>query len=381
MPQALQQLITVVENCPFFHWKRLYPTQTPPTLAPRHLLANFSEKMPGLGGGRVIIPPMRSAVVIYNPAAGRFPVEPFIKSVADELESAGWQVEAAATQSGPHTIELAKQAAAEKKDAVFAVGGDGTIGNVVNGLIGSETALGVLPAGTANVWSIELGLSPFAWTRPWVLRKNASLLANAPSQTVDVGMCNEYSFMMWAGIGLDALAIHAIEPRIRLEKLFNAPEFAAKTIWQAAQWNGIRLRLWADGQEIEGQYILAVATNIRHYLGGLSKLSPAAYLDDGLLDLWLFSGNNLGDVLRHVYDMWRGLHLTSDMARCIAFRDLRIEAELPFLIQTDGEPRGSTQKAEITVRPRVLRMLMPPRGMSLLKNISYKGVHEPSALS
>lgn len=324
---------------------------------------------------------MRSAVVIYNPAAGRFPVEPFIKSVADELESAGWQVEAAATQSGPHTIELAKQAAAEKKDAVFAVGGDGTIGNVVNGLIGSETALGVLPAGTANVWSIELGLSPFAWTRPWVLRKNASLLANAPSQTVDVGMCNEYSFMMWAGIGLDALAIHAIEPRIRLEKLFNAPEFAAKTIWQAAQWNGIRLRLWADGQEIEGQYILAVATNIRHYLGGLSKLSPGAYLDDGLLDLWLFSGNNLGDVLRHVYDMWRGLHLTSDMARCIAFRDLRIEAELPFLIQTDGEPRGSTQKAEITVRPRVLRMLMPPRGMSLLKNTSYKGVHEPSALS
>jgi YegS/Rv2252/BmrU family lipid kinase len=323
---------------------------------------------------------MRSAVVIYNPAAGRFPVEPFIKSVTDELEAAGWQVDAAATRSGPHTIELAKQAAAEKKDAVFAVGGDGTIGNVVNGLIGSETALGVLPAGTANVWSIELGLSPFAWTRPWVLRKNASLLANAPSQTIDVGMCNEYSFVMWAGIGLDALAIHAIEPRVRLEKLFNAPEFAAKTIWQAAQWNGIRLRLWADGQEIEGQYILAVATNIRHYLGGLSKLSPDACLDDGLFDMWLFSGNNLGDVLRHVYDMWRGLHLTSDMARRITFRDLRIEAASPFLVQTDGEPRGAAQTTRITVRPRVLRMLMPPRGMSLLKHSSYTVANEPSAI-
>jgi YegS/Rv2252/BmrU family lipid kinase len=323
---------------------------------------------------------MRSAVVIYNPAAGRFPVEPFIKSVTDELEAAGWQVDAAATQSGPHTVDLAKQAAAEKREAVFAVGGDGTIGNVVNGLIGSDTALGVLPAGTANVWSIELGLSPFAWTRPWVLRKNASLLANAPSQTIDVGMCNEYSFVMWAGIGLDALAIHAIEPRIRLEKIFNAPEFAAKTIWQAAQWNGIRLRLWADGQEVEGQYILAVATNIRHYLGGLSKLSPDACLDDGLLDMWLFSGNHLGDVLRHVYDMWRGLHLTSDMARCITFRDLRIEAESPFLVQTDGEPRGSAQIVQITVRPRVLRMLMPPRGMSLLKHSSYTGANEPSAI-
>ena len=324
---------------------------------------------------------MRSAVVVYNPAAGRFPVEPFIKSAVDELESSGWKAEAVATQSGPHTTELARQAAVEKKEAVFAVGGDGTIGNVVNGLIGSETALGVLPAGTANVWSIELGMSPFAWTRPWVLRKNTALLANAPTHYIDVGMCNEYSFMMWAGIGLDALAIHALEPRIRLEKLFNAPEFAAKTILQAAQWNGIRLHLWVDGQEVEGHYLLAVSTNIRHYMGGLSKLSPNACLDDGLLDIWLFSGNNLGDVLRHFYDMWRGLHLTSDMARCISFQNLRIEAESPYWIQTDGEPRGCTQTTEITVRSRALRMLMPPRGMSLLKNASIKGVNEPSPIS
>src|SRR6266545_4775984 len=125
-------------------------------------------------------PPMRSAVIIYNPTAGRFSVKPFIKSAVNELESAGWQMETAETQSGEHTIELARQAAAEKKDAAFAVGGDGTIGNVVNGLVGSETALGVLPAGTANVWSLELGLRPFSWVHPWVLRKNASILSNAP---------------------------------------------------------------------------------------------------------------------------------------------------------------------------------------------------------
>ncbi|HEX5837309.1 MAG TPA: acylglycerol kinase family protein, partial [Anaerolineales bacterium] len=89
---------------------------------------------------------MRSAVIVYNPAAGKFPVKPFIKSAVEELESAGWQVDVQATRSGLHTVELARQAAAEKKDAVFAVGGDGTIGNVVNGLIGTDTALGVLPA-------------------------------------------------------------------------------------------------------------------------------------------------------------------------------------------------------------------------------------------
>ena len=66
---------------------------------------------------------MRSAVIIYNPTAGRFSVKPFIKSAVTELESAGWHVDIVETVSGEHIVELAKQAAAEKKEAVFAVGG------------------------------------------------------------------------------------------------------------------------------------------------------------------------------------------------------------------------------------------------------------------
>jgi YegS/Rv2252/BmrU family lipid kinase len=310
---------------------------------------------------------MRSAVIIYNPFAGRFSVKPFIKSAVEELESAGWKVDAAETQSGGHIVELAKQAASEKKDAVFAVGGDGTIGNVVNGLVGSETALGVLPAGTANVWSIELGLQPFALTRPWVLRKNASILANAPCHRVDVGLCNQVSFMMWAGIGLDAMAIQSLEPRIRLDKFFAMPEYAATAIWNAAQWSGLNLHIWSDEHELEGRFILAVATNIRHYMGGLSNLSPDAYINDGLLDLWLFSGNNLGDALRHAYELWRGTHVNSDDAKRIPFRSLRVEADAPFWLQTDGEARGTAQIASISVQPQALKLLMPPGGMSLLR--------------
>src|SRR6266508_1544171 len=116
--------------------KRLYPT---PTAAMRHLPQirqknqnNYSKNLCVFGGGwEGYNPPMRSAVIVYNPTAGRFSAKPFIKSVVNELESAGWQAEVAETQSGEHTIELARQAAAEKKDAAFAVGGDGTIGNVV----------------------------------------------------------------------------------------------------------------------------------------------------------------------------------------------------------------------------------------------------------
>jgi YegS/Rv2252/BmrU family lipid kinase len=318
---------------------------------------------------------MRSAVIIYNPTAGRFSVKPFIKSALKELESAGWKVEAEETRSGEHATELAKQAAAEKKDAVFAVGGDGTIGNVVNGLVHSETALGVLPAGTANVWGLELGLRPFTLTSPWELQRNASILANAPRHTIDIGLCNEIYFMMWAGIGLDALAIQALEPRVRIDKFFAMPEYTVSAIWNAAQWSGLTLRVWADEHEVEGHFLLAVATNIRHYMGGLSNLSPDAYLDDGLMDMWLFSGNNIGDALRHAFELWRGTHLNSEAAQCITFRSLRVEADAEYSIQTDAEPRGTSRVAEISVQAKALPLLVPPAGMNLLKmNQKYQRI-------
>ena len=319
-------------------------------------------------GGGGIIAVMRKALVIYNPTAGRFPVKPFLKAIETELVKADWKVEIVATRSGEHAVQLGQQAAAEAYEAAFAVGGDGTVGQVASGLVGSETALGVLPAGTSNVWAQELGLPAFTWAYPGRLQENARTLAQASIHSVDMGQCNEHFFMMWAGMGLDAMAIRSVEPRVRLEKFFATPEYAATTIWNAAQWSGIRLRLWADDQEVEGHYLLAVANNIRRYMGGHSILSPDAQLDDGLLDLWLFQGNSLADAFRIAYELWRGHHVNSSEAQRIAFQSLRVQAESPFFVHMDAEPKDATQEAYITVQKRALKLLMPPDSIHLLQN-------------
>ena len=311
---------------------------------------------------------MRRALVIYNPTAGRFSVKPFLKAIEAELVKVDWRVDIVATQSGEHAVQLGKQAAAENYHATFAVGGDGTIGQVASGLVGTETALGVLPAGTSNVWAQELGLPAFTWAYPGRLQENAHTLATAPIHHVDMGQCNEYSFMMWAGMGLDAMAIHSIEPRIRLEKFFAVPEYAATTIWNASQWRGIRLRLWTDEQEVEGHYLVAVANNIRRYMGGYSILSPDAYLDDGLLDLWLFQGDSLADAFRIAYELWRGHHVNSSEAQRIPFQSLRVQAESPFFVHMDAEPKDATQEARISVHKRALKLLIPPDALHLLQN-------------
>jgi len=311
---------------------------------------------------------MRRALVVYNPTAGRFPVKPFLKAIETELVKEGWQVDIIATQSGDHAVRLGEQAAAEQLDAVFAVGGDGTIGQVASGLAGSETALGVLPAGTSNVWAQELGLPAFTWAYPGRLQENARCLATAPVHHVDIGQCNEHSFMMWAGMGLDALAIRSIEPRVRIEKFFAVPEYATSTIWNASQWRGIRLRLWADDQEVEGHYLLAVANNIRRYMGGYSILSPDAYLDDGLLDLWLFQGDSLADAFRIAYELWRGQHVNSNEAQRITFQSLRVQAESSFFVHMDAEPKDATQEAYITVHKQALKLLIPKEALHLLQH-------------
>ena len=306
--------------------------------------------------------------MLYNPAAGRIPVDRFISGAVRALTAGGWQIESVGTLNGSHAMHAARQAAHEGYEAVFAVGGDGTVGQVAGGLMDTETALAVVPAGTANVWAIEQGMRPFSWLRWWSLSENSRLVADMPAQRVDLGLCNNHPFLLWAGIGLDAQTIHQVEPRPRVSKYLAVPQYFATTVWQAAFWHGMDLRVWADNKQIEGHFLLAVATNVRHYAGGMAIISPHAYLDDGQMDLWLFSGNSLADAFRHFFDVMAGRHLTSEQARCLPFSTARVESDSDFSIQMDGEPYLGAARAEVIVRPRALKVLMPERALQLLQS-------------
>lgn len=313
---------------------------------------------------------MRKGLLLYNPAAGRFPVRRFVRGIIHPLKNAGWSVEIAETLSGTHATQTAHIAAREKYDAVFAIGGDGTVGQVASGLVNTETALAVLPAGTTNVWAIEQGQKPFSWFQWRALRENAKLLANVKPQYVDVGLCNDRPFLLWAGIGLDAETIRKTEPRHRFFKHISVPHFFATTVWEASFWHGLDLRVYAEGKLVEGHYLVAVATNIRHYAGGMSIISPNALLDDGEMDMWLLSGDSLADTFRHFFDLISGRHLKSEHARRIPFHTARIESDANFSIQVDGDPVLGGHKAEITTLHRALKVLMPENALQLLKNPS-----------
>lgn len=315
---------------------------------------------------------MPSAILAYNPTAGRFPSRLLAERAARVLRAGGWQIWLEQSVDGEHITRLARQAAEDHMDAFFMAGGDGSINRAVAGLVDSETALGVLPAGTSNVFAQELGLPLLSWTRWMALEESARLLADAPFCRVDLGVCNDLPFLLWAGVGLDALIVHRIEPRSRWEKHFSVVSYATSVVWHASFWRGMNLRVVADGVELTGHFLLALVSNVNLYAGGLLRLSPHARLDDGVMDLWLFEGETLGDTVQLALDLLAGRHEHSARVHHKPFQRLRLESESKIYYQMDGEPVVSESPAVIVVKPRCLKVLVPRECNSPILSLAHK---------
>ncbi|HEY5671088.1 MAG TPA: diacylglycerol kinase family protein [Anaerolineales bacterium] len=302
---------------------------------------------------------MPNGMIAYNPNAGRYPSRILTERARDVLREYGWELILEQTTSGDHTTQLAKKAADEGMDAIFIAGGDGSVNRAMRALIGTDTALGVLPCGTANVWAQELGLPGLTWTRWMALEESARRLATAPICAVDIGLCNNRPFLLWAGVGLDAFVVHNLEPRSRWEKHFAVAHYAASIVWHASYWHGVNIRIETDAGRIFGHFLLALVSNVHLYAGGYANLSPHARLDDGSMDLWLFKGETLGDTVQLVWDLLAGRHIQSERVHQVQFQSLRLESESPTYVQVDGEPIDVVSPVTITVQPKALRVLVP----------------------
>jgi YegS/Rv2252/BmrU family lipid kinase len=289
---------------------------------------------------------------------------------AEVLEGYGWEVEIETTSGGEHIRSLASQAVEEEKDSIVVVGGDGSLNKALPGLVGTETALGVLPAGTANVWAQQIGLPGLSLTRWKALEESAHRLARGQIKKMDVGLSNDKHFLLWSGIGIDAFIVHRIEPRKQWEKNFSVMRYAASAVWSASRWQGINLRVETDDLDIEGKFLLAEVSNIRLYAGGYATLSPQASLDDGQMELWLFDGESLEEVLQQVWSVWTGQHVNSTRVQFRQFKKVTLESDTPIYLQMDGEPEIGGKQVSISVLPRSLKVLIPERAPNELFQVN-----------
>jgi diacylglycerol kinase-like protein len=188
------------------------------------------------------------ALLIHNPSAGMRTDYNALQSALVVMREAGWEVEARETHAGGDATNLARQAAQSDYGAVFAVGGDGTLNEVMNGVLGSDTALGVLPYGTANVWAKEMGLPLND------MAAAARVQVYAPAVPVDVGQVRGESFgprafLLWCGVGFDAHITAEIEPQRALKRRLGALMFWLVGIRAAFTFRGRRAQVNVDGNK------------------------------------------------------------------------------------------------------------------------------------
>jgi diacylglycerol kinase family enzyme len=206
-------------------------------------------------------------LVIFNPVAGRRRAAALWK-VLDLLVENGVKVEVAETQHAGHATELARAAAEAGETMVVAAGGDGTIAEIANGLIGSDAILGIIPLGTANVLAKEYALS----TSP---RGIANALAYKRTRPLWPGMAQlagrDQIFVQMVGLGFDGAVVHGIHTP--LKRLIGRGAYVWQSLWESVAYRFPRLRLTIDGKAHEAASV--VVTKGRLY-GGPYMLAPHA---------------------------------------------------------------------------------------------------------
>jgi diacylglycerol kinase (ATP) len=286
-----------------------------------------------------------SGLLIYNPTAGQGNLSSRLPLVQSMLGDAGVALELVATERAGHAGELAREAVSAGLGIVAVCGGDGTINETAIALAGSNTALAILPGGTANVLARELGV-------PRSLPSAARVLIEGARTAISVGRAGERRFLMMAGFGFDAQVLAGFSPL--LKRHLGRVAYAARCAEELAKFRPPQLRVIADGRSIEGTMV--VAANIRLY-GGDFVLAPEADPTDDLLDVVVFSGSTRMDYTRYLLGMIaRRLHQFPDVA-VLRARKVRVEGD-DVRGQIDGDAVLTTPVA-LFVEPRALKVIVP----------------------
>jgi diacylglycerol kinase (ATP) len=298
----------------------------------------------------IALPSRPCVLVIFNPNAGQVDLRSQLQRIADTWNQTGWQVTLQPTQYAGHATEIAREASEAGIDLVIAAGGDGTVNEIINGLVGSRTAMGTLPVGTVNIWAREMGLSMDLFSAAKDLRAGVI-------EQVDVGQAGDRYFLLMAGIGFDA-AVTA-DVRSSEKKRLGAIAYVKRAIELMGKFQGQRSWILIDGQRVRGRVLMIVIGNSQLY-GGAIKFTANAVLDDGWLDVCVIKGRSIWMAApsRLLSVLTRGYHRDPKVVYYRA-KSVRITGKRPLPVQVDGDFLGMTPM-QFQVVPGKLSVLIPP---------------------
>lgn len=286
--------------------------------------------------------------LIVNPAAGGGRVRRRWPRLEAALRERGVSWQAFWTEDAGHATDLAERASQQGYDAVVAVGGDGTLNEVVNGAIGSDVPVGLIPLGTGVDFSRSARL-------PRSPGEALDVILSGNVRRVDVGVVNDRYFCNVAGTGFDATVADRIN-RSGLKRGGMLPYIQA--IFQTLfTYNNSPFKISLDDETYEVTSLLMAVANGRYYGGGL-MICPEAELEDGSFDVCIVGDVGKFSTLLLLPRVFSGGHRTHPLVQFVRARRVTVEGPTDLRIQADGELIGNLP-AKFEMKQAALPMLLP----------------------
>ncbi len=259
------------------------------------------------------------------------------------------------TEYAKHATKLARDAANDSFDVIVAVGGDGTINEVVNGIAGTNTRLGIIPRGTANLLAKEMGI-------PSKLEKACAVIAKNNAVKIDTATVNDHHFTIMAGIGFDAHVVQKVDDT-HVKNKWGALAYPLVAIREIIRYpfNKIQVRT-EDGVDHIAFYVFV--QNAKVYASGFN-MSPKSKKDDGTLEVLMFPTKNILSIVFYVLS-WDKLKFQKEIA---GVKSLEIKSNHSIQIDGDYICKGP---AKIQVRPKSLSILVDEKYSNNHKNKGKK---------
>ncbi|MGN6390775.1 MAG: diacylglycerol/lipid kinase family protein [Gemmatimonadales bacterium] len=297
----------------------------------------------------------KRACLIINPRGGKNVAK--LPDLLAVFSAAGWKTDLALKQFGGHTIELASDAAEAGYDLVIAYGGDGTLNQVINGVMaakGNRPTVGLIPGGTANVWAHQIGL-------PDHPVKAALGLVDSEARKVDLGRVElaasakgadpgksrrpsrrgsgrRTHFLLMAGLGVDAAALRRVSTPLKEKIGAAAVAVSAVRELTAGQSFPIEVRSSTGSRESpvwKGDALQVVIGNTRSY-GNIVELTPNAFIDDGLLELCVITAGGPLTTLQEVTSLLLHRKPRNEDFQSFQGAQFRISVPAHVALQLDG---------------------------------------------
>jgi diacylglycerol kinase (ATP) len=294
---------------------------------------------------------MAKLLLIVNPAAGRGKAMKALPKIEAKLREMGLEYDLVETKGPDDATRLAREGAEQGYEIVACVGGDGTVSETGKGLIGSQAALALLPAGTGNDFARAIGVY-----RKLDLAIRA--LRDGTVTPIDVGQFGEHTFLNTVGVGFDGQVTH---DNLKVKKLTGILSYLVVVMKILPTYRNPHFHLKGRDWEFKSKGVLVEFGN-GQCAGGGFFLTPHADLQDGLVDVTLLG--DYGPMQRFVALPMVLLRRMNMLKGVKTFRTdiLEISVDRPTFIHVDGNLKRMSEPATVEILPKALKVVFPPKG-------------------